>query len=129
MDADAFNTALAAMAARVATASADIAIKGALTIQAAAMGNLHTGYGVVSGTMRRSIHSSGPFPSGEGAFTAWVSPGVIYARRFELGYRGPDSLGRVFNQRPRPFFKPAASSQVPLIQAYAARTWAAAIGG
>src|ERR1039458_7809391 len=114
------------MAARVATASADIAIKGALTIQAAAMGNLHTGYGVITGTMRRSVHSSGPFPSGEGAFTATVSPGVIYARRFELGYRGPDSMGRLFNQPPRPFFKPAASASIPAIQEYAVRTWDAA---
>lgn len=31
---------------------------------------------------------------------------VEYARRLELGFFGADSLGRVFNQAPRPFLRP-----------------------
>lgn len=37
----------------------------------------------------------------------WGGPGVVpYARRVEYGFRGPDSLGRVYKQAPQPYMVP-----------------------
>ena len=36
-----------------------------------------------------------------------VGTNVIYGRRLELGFAGKDSLGRQYNQAPRPFIRPA----------------------
>jgi len=39
--------------------------------------------------------------------TGRVGTNVEYARRVELGFVGADSLGRVYNQSPRPYLRPA----------------------
>lgn len=117
------------MVARVAVAGAVISKRGALIVQRAAQGKLHEGYGVVSGTMRRSVHTEGPTPRGVGVFGTRVGPSVIYARRFELGYTGPDSLGRVFAQTPRPFMAPAVRESRLKVAALAASEWRKAIRG
>lgn len=36
-----------------------------------------------------------------------VGSNVIYARRVELGFVGVDSLGRKYNQKPRPYLRTA----------------------
>ena len=36
-----------------------------------------------------------------------IGTNVEYARRLELGFVGTDSLGRVYDQAPRPFLRPA----------------------
>ena len=36
-----------------------------------------------------------------------VGTKVPYAARLEFGYKGPDSLGRKFNQKARPYMRPA----------------------
>ena len=36
-----------------------------------------------------------------------VGSNVEYARRIELGFVGADSLGRVYNQSPQPYLRPA----------------------
>lgn len=38
-----------------------------------------------------------------------VGTNVVYGRRLELGFAGKDSLGRAYNQAPRPFIRPAFS--------------------
>ena len=39
--------------------------------------------------------------------TGVVGTNVEYARRLELGFVGADSLGRIYNQLPRPYLRPA----------------------
>lgn len=39
--------------------------------------------------------------------TGYVGSNVEYARRIELGFVGTDSLGRKYNQKPRPYLRPA----------------------
>lgn len=36
-----------------------------------------------------------------------VGTNVVYGRRLELGFAGKDSLGRQYDQAPRPFIRPA----------------------
>ena len=57
---------------------------------------------VVTGNLRRSIHSEslGPLEAG-------VGTDVVYAARVEYGFNGPDALGRVYHQPPRPYMRPA----------------------
>ena len=43
----------------------------------------------------------------------WGVVGVAQARRIELGFQGKDSLGRVFNQPPYPYLRPAADFEYP----------------
>lgn len=127
VDDRATKLALDAMVLRVAVAGAVISKRGALIVQRSAQGKLHTGYGVISGTMRRSVHTRGPTPRGRGVYATRVGPSMIYARRFELGYTGPDSLGRVFAQVPRPFMAPAVRESRLKIAALAASEWRRAI--
>ncbi len=54
-----------------------------------------------SGTLRRSIHVE--MVSND---TALVGTDLEYARRLEYGFAGADSLGRVYNQQARPYFRP-----------------------
>jgi HK97 gp10 family phage protein len=54
-----------------------------------------------TGTLRRSIHVE-PVTSSK----MLVGTDLPYARRLEYGFIGPDKLGRVYNQAPRPYFRP-----------------------
>lgn len=58
------------------------------------------------GNLGRSIHSeildTGPY-SCEG----YTGTDLDYARRIELGFDDVDSLGRVYNQVPQPYMRPA----------------------
>lgn len=80
------------------------------------------------GNLRRSIHVGGEGGGGglEGDTTGTdiggqeideksvevkVGTNVEYARRLELGFYGADKLGRVYNQPPRPYLRPALQSQ------------------
>lgn len=128
VDDGATRAALLAIAVRVEAAAEQIAAQGAEQIRGAAMRKLHTGFGVVSGTMRRSHYVTGPF-GGAGVWVARVGPGVIYARRFELGFTGADKLGRHYDQRPRPYFKPAVEESLPRIRSIAAGLVRAAVEG
>lgn len=121
--------ALDAIMRRVELAAGTISVQGALAVQGLAQRRLHVGYGVVSGTMRRSVHIDGPTQVAPGVYSTRVGPGVIYARRFELGFAGPDSLGRVFNQQPRPFMRPAASDGARAVEKIARRIWGGAFRG
>lgn len=58
-----------------------------------------------TGTYRRSIHVE---MSTEGeAPVALIGTNAPQALRLEYGFVGPDRLGRVYNQKPRPHWRPA----------------------
>jgi len=58
-----------------------------------------------TGTYRRSIHVQTIDENGQAY--ALVGTDLPYGKRLEFGFVGPDSLGRIFNQAPRPHFRPA----------------------
>lgn len=60
---------------------------------------------VLLGALRRSI-THRVIAIGNG-FAALVGSPIVYARRLELGFAGRDSLGRNYNQAPRPYLRPA----------------------
>lgn len=86
-----------------------------------------------TGTLRRSIHIGGHsglvagFGQGGGYSDiggnvhngphaeVWVGTNLVYARRIEYGFIGADKLGRVYNQRPRPYLRPAFDTQVDAV--------------
>ncbi len=64
-----------------------------------------------TGTYRRSIHVE---MSTEGLHpVALIGTNVPYGRRLEFGFVGADSLGRIYNQAPRPHWRPAWDSNMP----------------
>ena len=107
-----FDAALLAMVARVEAEAVRCARDAALMIEAAAKRNAP----VQTGTLRRSVSA---FPGGGhiGDIGYSVAPTVVYARRIELGFVGPDSLGRVYNQQGKPYLKPAVHQSLPGIAA------------
>lgn len=119
-----FQAALDAMIGRVSSASRVIAAKGSAIMQRAGMA--HTK--VVSGTLRRSWRTE--LFGTDGVFAARVGPTTVYARRQELGFKGPDSLGRIFHHDPGwPYVKPAMREATPLVGVLARESYAAALRG
>lgn len=61
-----------------------------------------------TGELERSVRiTQNAKKDNKGVFGRWGSQGVVYARRIELGFQGPDALGRNFNQPAFPFLRPA----------------------
>lgn len=125
VDTSGFSAALDGVVARVNAAAEEISRRGALMIEAAAKARSP----VKTGTLRRSIVTKPLGASSAGVYTTQVGPTVIYARRVELGFRGADSLRRVYNQPGRPYFRPGVDETVAAIGSMAETTWTAAIGG
>lgn len=89
-----------------------------------AAGRAHVGGdqpNIVTGNLRRSIRADPVTETSSGVFRTEIAPHMVYARRVELGFTGADSLGRVFKQRPYPFFTPGVNTAVPKIRERAAR--------
>jgi hypothetical protein len=63
----------------------------------------------LTGALAKSIRIEGPTRTGLTSYMAVIGPSVPYGRRVEWGFKGPDSLGRMYNQRPRPYFVPAGN--------------------
>lgn len=122
-DVDALVAALQDMVARADAASAAIVATAAHLIEAGAKARAP----VQTGTLRRSIYVDGPHTIGLGVAAATVAPTVIYARRLELGFHGPDSLGRVYDQPAAPYFQPAVDVVVARAAEIAAEGWSLAI--
>ena len=120
VDDAAFQAALTQMMERIAVASSAAVKTAALAVQAAGM--KHTK--VVSGSLRRSWRTES-----QGPYAAFVGPTMIYARRIELGFEGPDSLGRVYHQAPKPYVRPAYDETFPQIRPFFVTSIAAAIRG
>jgi len=66
-------------------------------------------YGKIKSPVKGTKHSDGVLePKAQvGEFVGAVGTNVEYARRLELGFVGTDSLGRNYNQKPRPHLIPA----------------------
>lgn len=120
-----FQAALAAMLARVQAAAIPAVARVGNRIVARGMAAAP----VRTGTLRRSIHMDGPVGGG-GTASAKVGPGVIYARRVELGFMNmTDSLGRLYHQPPHPYFAPAVYGAVGDAGELISRVIGEAIGG
>ena len=120
VDSAATQAAITQMMERIAVASSAAVKTAALAVQAAGM--KHTK--VVSGSLRRSWRTES-----QGPYAAFVGPTMIYARRIELGFEGPDSLGRVYHQAPKPYVRPAYDETFPQIRPFFVTSIAAAIRG
>ncbi len=124
VDDRATQAALDALMTRVGAAGA-VAVKSAgLLVQG--LGQARTP--VLSGTLRRSWHTES-LPAPTGTYAVRVGPTMVYARRIELGFKGADSLGRVYDQAPDPYVKPALEEARPRIRALVVTTIAKALRG
>ena len=86
------------------------------------------GPGVVTGRLRNSIMVVDEHSGGLTGYEVTVAPTVKYARRLELGFTGPDSLGRHYDQPPYPYFGPAYDFVVRYaIPSIYAEAWAKAL--
>lgn len=116
------QAALDALIGKISAAGAASVRTGALVIQAAGMRHSP----VLTGTLRRSWRTQ-TINSGVGVYAARVGPTVVYARRIELGFKGEDSLGRVYDQQPKPYAKPGYEEAFPAARAAILRGLAAAL--
>lgn len=67
-----------------------------------------------TGELERSIRvTRRARPDRDGVAGRWGSRGVNYALRHELGFEGPDALGRPIDTPERPFLRPAAEAEYP----------------
>lgn len=82
---------------------------------------------VVTGNLRRSIRTDPIRRAGLGVYATRVYPTAVYSRRVELGFDGADSLGRIYHQRPYPYFKPGVDRALAKVPDIAGRRWAAAL--
>ncbi len=79
-------------------------------MQTAASGR--PGPNIQSGNLYGSFQVDHTLGDVDGWGAATVYTDVIYARRLEFGFYGADSLGRVYNQPPYPFFGRAVEGSV-----------------
>jgi hypothetical protein len=112
VDDAATRAALDALMVRISAAGAVAVKKAGLAVQAAGMSLTK----VLSGTLRRSWVTETVAASPLGVYAVKVGPTMVYARRIELGFKGADSLGRVYNQAPSPYVKPAYDRTMPRIR-------------
>lgn len=119
VDDSAFKAALDAMQARVRASTPRLVAEGLVIVQKAGQARTKA----VSGTLRRSWRIEGPVV-GDDTASGKVGPTVIYARRIELGFRGPDSLGRVYDQAGKPYVKPTVLESIPKVR----QRWARGLG-
>jgi len=82
---------------------------------------------VQRGTLRRSIRVAEVTPIGAGAWLSRTGPTVIYGRRIELGFKGADSLGRVYHQAGRPYLAPGFDEVKGKLGALAEARWREAL--
>jgi hypothetical protein len=68
-----------------------------------------------SGMLFRSITTK--VVVGGGTVTGHVGSNMAYARRLELGFTGRDSLGRIYDQKPRPYMRPGLANALPAVKA------------
>jgi len=66
-----------------------------------------TGSGMAKGKVESPAEADDGVGQPAKELTGVVGSNVEYARRLELGFVGADSLGRIYNQLPRPYLRPA----------------------
>ena len=99
---DSLQNGLKGMREVMATILEDAAWAGSLEVMNAAQEKAP----VKTGTLRRSIHPE-VVEKTDKRVTVRVGPDVPYGARIEFGFVGTDSLGRKYNQGPRPYMRPA----------------------
>lgn len=129
---DRAQVALDALGARLHAAMGLAAYHAGLEIEASIKEHAsgRPGPNVITGTLRRSVHTTAPTPIGSKAWQVYVSPSTVYARRIELGFMNMrDSLGRLYHQPAFPYvrsgFQAARVRVLPVI----IDTLRAALGG
>lgn len=101
------NAAGVARWAQMATAARTTALRAGVTSAALLVENDARPLApYLTGTLRRSIRTE-LMQESETKMIAHVGSSEPYARRMELGFVGTDSLGRRYNQAPRPYLRPA----------------------
>ncbi len=124
VDDRATRAALDALVLRIEAAGA-VAVRGAgLLVQGLGMARTP----VLSGTLRRSWHTES-VSAPVGVYAVRVGPTMVYARRIELGFKGADSLGRVYDQAPDPYVRPALEEARPRMRAMVVAAISKAIRG
>jgi hypothetical protein len=105
---DRFRAALLERAVKASAASKEACRLAGHELEALAKRNAsgRPGPNVVSGALRREIRAAPAEKVGDN-WMVRVKVLVPYARRIELGFKGPDKLGRVYNQPPFPYVAPA----------------------
>lgn len=66
-----------------------------------------TGSGMAKGKVKSPAEADDGVGQPTKELTGVVGTNVEYARRLELGFVGTDSLGRIYNQLPRPYLRTA----------------------
>ena len=84
----------------------------ALIVERRAKQILVPGYGLISGTLKRSITHKPAVPKR----VVYVGTNLEYARRQELGFTGKDKLGRYYHQSAKPYLRPALEASIPEIR-------------
>ena len=126
-----FGAALTRVSSELDAASKRAIARGAAEVEKAAKENASGAPGpeVVTGTARRGVRHTPAHRVGLVGWQSEVGPTVIYSRRLDLGFIGTDSLGRVYNQQPRPFFTPAWDSMLGKLPRIYAEEWTKALTG
>ena len=126
-----FGAALSRVTAELDVASKRAIARAAAEVEKDAKVNASGAPGpeVVTGTARRGVSHNPVHRVGLFGWQTEVGPTVIYSRRLDLGFVGTDSLGRIYNQQPRPFFTPAWQKNIRRAIAIYAEEWAKALGG
>lgn len=78
----------------------------------------------ITGNLARSLTVQ---PAGTNAVR--IGTNVVYGPRIEYGFAGADSLGRIYNQAPRPYLRPALEENKDAILREISDTLRALIGG
>lgn len=138
-----YGDAIDALIGRIVKATADISLEGGLLVEGLAKSNAP----IDTGTLMRSIDTTGPSPTGVASFATFVGPTVIYGRLRELGGFIPggavpepkppgrrdwlhwvnetgDHFAKLVHQDGRPYLKPAVDTAKPQYLRLAAKRWA-----
>ena len=103
----------------VADALEELVTDGAIILENKARETLIANGSVDTGALRDSIRHE-TLEKSRNLVTVGAGTDIVYANRIEHGFVGADSLGRVYNQPPKAFLRPAfdelATPNGPIIQ-------------
>jgi len=126
-----FGAALTRVSSELDAASKRAIARAAAEVEKAAKENASGAPGpdVVTGTLRRGVQHTPVHRVGLFGWQSEVGPTVIYSRRIDLGFKGTDSLGRIYSQEAKPFFTPAWEKTVRRAAQIYAEEWGKALTG
>jgi hypothetical protein len=126
-----FGAALTRVSSQVDAGSKRAIARGAAEVEKTAKENAAgtPGPDVVTGTLRRGVGHTPVHRVGLVGWQSEVGPTVIYSRRIDLGFKGTDSLGRIYNQEAKPYFTPAWEKVVHKLPGIYAEEWSKGLVG